>query len=185
MRIITGSQKGRKLISGKNSNVRPTQDRIKEAVYNMLGQFVIGCRGLDLFAGFGGLGLEALSRGAEFFTFIEKNYKNSKIIKKNVQMCGFEEQVKVITIDVFKFLSSFQNNFELIFMDPPYDLECTEKVLSLIVKNNIIHPRGIIVSEHHQNEVVIPPDKLNTLRQKNYGDTVIEIYELKEAKNEN
>src|SRR6056297_2372545 len=104
MRIIAGEAGGRRLKSIKTNQVRPTLDRVKEAIFNIIINNIYGSRGLDLFAGFGGLGLEAMSRGAEFIEFVEKKYKHIEIIKKNIEICGFTEKTRIHKRDVFDFL---------------------------------------------------------------------------------
>lgn len=185
MRIITGTAKGQKLFSGKKTDTRPTQDRVKEAIFNMLGSFVIECRGLDLFAGFGGLGLEALSRGAKHFTFVEHNKANCKIIKKNINLCGFKDRSKVIKDDVNNFLEKNNEKWDLIFMDPPYEKENILSILNSILKNEIIAEKGIIVVEHSKRQQISCPDRLNVIKERTYGDSGIHILGLKEEKNEN
>ena len=182
MRIIAGIAKGRNLYSIKNTQVRPTQDRVKEAVFNMLAFKVPGCNVLDLFSGFGGLGLEALSRGADRVTFVEKNYKNAEVIKKNIKTCGFEDSGTVVIDNVYNYLKIADEEYDLIFMDPPYNKGFVERTLQMIVKNNLLAREGYIISESHRDETVSELTQLNIIKNKKYGDTSINILCSKEAK---
>lgn len=176
MRIIAGIAKGRKLKSIENSEVRPTLDRVKEAIFNILGPLVQDCNILDLFAGFGNLGLEALSRGANKVTFVEKNYKNSSIIKSNLELCNFQDRGKVITEDVFTYLKRETVKFDMIFMDPPYQKNLIENTLKKIVNINLIYNDSIIIGEMYHKITLKIPESLHIIKQKKYGDTRIDFY---------
>ncbi len=177
MRIIAGQAGGIRLHSLKGSSTRPTLDRVKEDVFNILGGVIAGCRGLDLFAGFGGLGLEALSRGAESMVFVEKNYRNTAIIRKNIKLCRFAEQAEVVCADVVMFLEKAENSFDLIFLDPPYQQGYLERVFTLIARKKLLTAQGIIVCEHHFKEEAKYTENLNLIREKKYGETIIDIYQ--------
>ena len=185
MRIIAGQAKGRKLKSVNTAQVRPTTDRVKEAVFNILGAAVNGTIVLDLYSGFGGLGLEALSRQAARAVFIEKHYKNAAIIKENIALCGFEEQARVMITDVFNYLQEPQHKFDIIFMDPPYGRKLVNKTIRAIISAQLLTTTGLIIIESEQNTEINKYQELKIIKDKNYGDTKISIYQLKDDNNGN
>ncbi|ACL69769.1 16S rRNA (guanine(966)-N(2))-methyltransferase RsmD [Halothermothrix orenii] len=175
MRIISGIARGRRLKSIRGSGTRPTTDRVKEALFNILGQSVIETDVLDLFAGFGSLGLEALSRGANSAVFVEKNYRNVNVINDNIKLCGFEELADVVKKDVFTYLRETGSDFDVIFMDPPYHKKLANKAVGLIVAGRIIREQGLIVIEHHPGEEIITPEELDLITNREYGKSGITI----------
>lgn len=181
MRVIAGKAKGRRLKSLNNTSTRPTQDRIKESIFNMIAPYLHMKKGLDLFAGFGGLGLEALSRGTDFVTFLEKDYRNYKVIKENIAICGFEEQSQVKKEDVFSYLEKTNSQFDLIFMDPPYKKGMVHRAIDLIEKMNLLNKQGLVIIEH-EKEISIKPEKLQVIKTRYYGDTGVTILESRGGK---
>ncbi len=179
MRVIAGEAKGRILKSINNKITRPTLDRVKEAIFNILGSAVINGRGLDLFAGFGSLGLEAISRGAEEFIFVENNYRNVKIIKDNIKMCGFEERAQVIKEDVFRFLAGVEARYDLILMDPPYEKGFAQQALETIAEKKLLRDNGLVVVEHNSRNNLKIPSYLELIKKKEYGDTGVTFLKTK------
>lgn len=177
MRIIAGEAKGRKLKSIKGTATRPTLDRVKEAIFNIIGFYLPAASGLDLFAGFGNLGLEALSRGAERFIFVEKDYRNVKIIKENIELCGFGERALVKKEDVFHFLNHTGKDFNLILMDPPYGRDLANRAVELILKRGLLSRDGLIVVEHRDTDKMREFPELEVIKTRNYGDTSVTIYQ--------
>ena len=175
MRIISGKAGGIRLKSLKNSNARPTLDRVKEALFSILAPYLREAKVLDLFAGFGGLGLEAVSRGAKEVTLVERNRKNADIIRKNIDLCNFNNEVELIQGDVFKFLDKSNSNFDIIIMDPPYNKKYGEKLLKIISNNNLIKDKGLVVIEHGKNETINDVNDLIKFKEKKYGDTFLTI----------
>ena len=180
MRIISGKFKGKKLHSKKNSKVRPTTDRVKEAIFNIIQGTISNTVVIDLFAGFGSLGLEALSRGANKVYFVEKMKSNSQIIKKNIKSCNMENHSEVFTTDVFDFLTHTKIKADIIFMDPPYDRGYLNKSITSIIKNQIIKKPGLIIVEHSLKEKAPDYTKLEIVRERKYGNTQVTIYYNKE-----
>ena len=181
MRVIAGKAKGRKLISPKGDAIRPTSDRLKESLFNILGPFLPEARVLDLFAGTGSLGIEALSRGANFVVFSEKNRKAVEIIMQNIQLTGFQDQSKIVPGDAFRFLKTSQDEFDLIIADPPYIDKIGQRVLVAIAQLPWLNQNTIIVIEHHKEEIM-PKEHgpLENHRQIKQGIKSISFYRLKE-----
>ncbi|NLX77858.1 MAG: 16S rRNA (guanine(966)-N(2))-methyltransferase RsmD [Clostridiaceae bacterium] len=164
-----------KLKTPKGLNTRPTVDSVKESVFNILNPYIQGSKVLDLFAGTGALAIEALSRGAEYACFVEENRNCCGIIRENLAHTKFIEKGTVYCRKVSAFLRENCKNgvrFDIVFMDPPYSNNFIQETLQLLMENDIINDKGIVVVEHHKNEDV--PDSLGNLKKvrvKNYGDT--------------
>ncbi|SMB93558.1 16S rRNA (guanine(966)-N(2))-methyltransferase RsmD [Desulfonispora thiosulfatigenes DSM 11270] len=182
MRIIAGLCKGKNLKSLKGMNTRPTSDRVKEAVFSVLTNKIVDQKVLDLFGGTGNIGLEALSRGCSSVVFVEKNIKAMQIIKENVADCGFAEKVSYFNLDAFKAVSVLKENkqsFNLIYLDPPYNLEILDSLLETLVKSNILEPLAIIVVESSKNtQIAEKIENLEKVKENIYGDTKITYYQL-------
>ncbi|ACB84931.1 16S rRNA (guanine(966)-N(2))-methyltransferase RsmD [Natranaerobius thermophilus] len=179
MRIIAGSKKGLKLHSLKSNKIRPTSDKVKESIFNML-QDITDTHVLDMFCGSGNLGLESLSRGARDVTFIDNNISAIKLVRNNVKLCEFSSQVEIIKDDIFKWLSkgvqAKNTAFDLVFADPPYRQGYTDKLLSSEELAAIISHGGLLILEHEQGKLIETELKLwKQVKEKNYGDTTITI----------
>lgn len=151
MRIIAGSARGRSFEAPAGRNTRPTLARVKEAMFGMIQFDIEGRYALDLFAGSGNLGLEALSRGADSVVFCDSERGTAKLIEKNIKHLGFENSARVFCCDCFallKQLSFEERRFSLIFLDPPYDAGLTEKVLAALSEYDLIENGCIILAEH-------------------------------------
>ncbi|MFQ5601818.1 MAG: 16S rRNA (guanine(966)-N(2))-methyltransferase RsmD [bacterium] len=151
MRIISGSKKGLKLASVKNSPIRPTTDRFREVIFNVIDNRFRNKPVLDIFAGSGSLGIEALSRGAARAIFIENNSRALSIIKKNLTLSNFEERaeiVKVSAIRALKKLTSSNEKFYLIFADPPYAETILQQTIHIVDKNELLAEEGWLIVEH-------------------------------------
>jgi len=177
MRIITGSAKGFKLKVPKGLDVRPTSDRVKESVFNILSDQVYDAVVLDLFAGTGNLGLEALSRGAKQAVFVDSSYTSMSFIKENAARTKLSESAQFIKSDVLAAIEKFASGgrvFDIIFCDPPYNHGFVEKVLRSIDKSQLLAPGGMIVIEHSKHELV-PTDLVHlvTRRTERYGETLV------------
>ena len=182
MRIISGNWKGHRLKTVKGSKTRPTSDKVKGAIFNILGDKVLEARVLDLFAGTGNLSWEALSRGAAGAVLIEKNTDAWNTAVENKTMLGAESMANVLKMDVFSFLSkNDQERFDLIFLDPPYRQGLVDKALSTVKDLSLLKLNGVIIAETASTEKI--EDNLIPLRlmlTKKYGDT--KIWFLQEAK---
>jgi 16S rRNA (guanine966-N2)-methyltransferase len=177
MRIITGTSKGRRLATPKTQAIRPTSDRVKESIFNILGKEVEGKVVLDLFAGTGNLGIEALSRGAKKALFVEKGRQALKLIQKNLSQCGMKERSEILSKDVNRsigILNQRGESFDLILMDPPYEKGLIQKTLIKLHSTRIYHEDSILVIEHDRREPIPKMGEGWTLiRQQGIGDTVI------------
>ena len=147
MRVITGSARGRKLKALPGRDTRPTTDKVKESIFNIVQFDVEGRRVLDLFAGTGQLGIEALSRGAERCTFVELNRAAAALVRENVDHCGFALRAEVVQSDAAAYLTGCGEKFGLVLLDTPYASPLLERSLELISKIDIVAGNGIIVCE--------------------------------------
>ena len=170
MRVTTGSRKGGVLLSNKLSHVRPTTDKVKQALFTKLQFFVEGKRVLDLFCGTGALGIEALSRGAKEVVFVDKNFKSATLTRQNLQKLKLSAEV--VRMDALKYLEKFAKPFDLVLIDPPYDSGLYEPSLKLIFDKNLLTDEGIIVCEHEKG-VSIDPCGFQVLDEKRYGSIVL------------
>ena len=172
MRVIAGKAKGLKLNSPPGLDTRPTTDRIKETLFNLLGQDMHGCRFLDLFSGSGGIGIEALSRGAVLSIFVENNPSALKVIKGNLSHSRLGEGAKIISRDVFVALDMLKGEapFDYIFMDPPYEIGLEEKVLEALSKSPMVNQDTIIIVEAASSTdfAFIKDLNLKLVREKDY-----------------
>ena len=177
MRVISGKYKGKKLIGFNIDGTRPTMDRVKESLFAIIQNKIKNSVVLDLFAGSGSLGIEALSNGAIEAYFIDNNIELINIIKKNIT--DIKEKTFVMKSDYKNALELFKNSnikFDVIFLDPPYKLNLINDCLNKIIKYNLLSDKGIVVCEY-ENELV-ENDKLNLIKDKKYGDKKIRIYEF-------
>ena len=147
MRVIAGTARSLPLKTVRGSNTRPTTDRIKETLFNMISAEVPGCRFLDLFAGSGAIGIEALSRGAQCAAFVEQDRNALQVIRQNLNFTHLTENARVIAGDVIRTVTSMdgEKSFGVIFMDPPYDNELEKRVLEVLRHNSIADPDTLII----------------------------------------
>ena len=147
MRVITGSARGRKLNELKGRDTRPTTDRVKEGMFNIIQFDIEGRRVLDLFAGTGQLGIECLSRGALRATFVDARLDAVRLIRENLALTGLADRAEVLTADYASVLSAAGEKYDLIFLDPPYETKLLERSLELISQFDILREHGILVCE--------------------------------------
>ena len=177
MRIITGEYRGRKLEAPIGNSVRPTSDKVKESIFNLLMNDVYGAVCVDLFAGTGGLGLEALSRGAEKCYFCDSSRESLGLIKTNIAKCGAQDKSVVMAGDFTKTLSSLKEQADVFLLDPPYSDGLYEKCLNMIDSLDLLTDDGIIIAEHGKRDYV--PEEAGSLvkvREKRYGTVMLSIY---------
>jgi 16S rRNA (guanine966-N2)-methyltransferase len=177
MRIITGIAKGRIIKAPEGLNTRPTSDRVKESVFNIISKKIYGARVLDLFSGTGNLGLEAISRGAEVCTFVESNNLTYKTLSLNIETLGFvsnSELYKGDAFDVLGKLGKDNKKYDIIFLDPPYSLGLVESSIKKISTLMLLDKNGIIISECDEKDII--SDNINDIkmyRTEKYGRTKI------------
>jgi 16S rRNA (guanine966-N2)-methyltransferase len=180
MRIIAGFYKSRLLKSPKG--IRPTEDRVRKALFDIL-RDVSGLTFLELFAGSGSVGLEALSQGAQEVVFVENLRQSCLSLEENIKSLGCSDRVKVICQDALRAIENFCQNgrkFDLIFADPPYYQGMAEKILQTLGECDILHKSGYIIIQHFKKDLV--PEKAGNLalwRQEQYGDSLISFYSRK------
>ncbi len=171
MRIISGKYKGKKLNGFTIEGTRPTMDRVKESLFAMIQTNLNEAIVLDLFAGSGALGLEAISNGAKKCYLIDNNEEAIKTIKAN--STNIKEDLNIIHTDYKKFLKQIDQKFDIIFLDPPYQSNQLNKALKIIEERDLLKEKGIIVCEY---EKIPPITNLKLLKEKNYGPKTIKIY---------
>ncbi len=189
MRIIGGEFKSRLISMPKGVDIRPTQDKVREAILNILGDMA-GRRVLELFAGSGAFGIEAISRGARHVTFVDNNSRCVGAITANLESLEIDNSrydvIRADAIKIFPKLLRQDEKFDIIFMDPPYYRELAKKCLINADSYDILSPIGLIVVEHFKKDIL--PTGLKTLlfdQERRYGDTVITIFRRAYVKNQN
>lgn len=181
MKIISGILKGRSVKGFQIDGTRPTMDRVKESLFAMIQNSVQGSIVLDLFAGSGNLGIEAISNGAKLCYFNDINKECIKVINNNIKTFDITNQSVVLNKswnDALKYLHSLSLKFDLIFLDPPYKLDCLNEVIDTILEYNLINENGLIICEVSSNYLK-EQDNLVEIKNKKYGDKLIIIYKNK------
>lgn len=180
MRVITGSARGRKLVSPDGYEVRPTLDKVKEGLFSAIQFEIEGRSCLDLFAGSGQLGIEALSRGAADCVFVDNSKKSLQAINANIAACGFAQQSKVVSGDALSYMRSCMQTFGIVFLDPPYGQKMIDRVLPYVADH--MTDGGIIVCECDLDEVL--PQTVGAFeidRERRYSHTRVTIYRRKQV----
>ena len=147
MRVISGSARGRRLKELQGMDTRPTTDKVKESLFNIIQFEIEGRRVLDLFGGTGQLGIEALSRGADHCTFVDMRKEAAALIRENLRLTGLSERSRVVQGDALSFLSSCGEKFDVILLDPPYHTELLEKSVKRVTEFDILREHGIMICE--------------------------------------
>jgi len=193
MRIIAGTARGRRLFTvPKTMNVKPISGRIRQSVFDILRPYVTGSHFLDLFAGTGAVGLEALSRGARLACFVDRDPRCIKAVERNLDHLGFKDQGRVFRGSVLGPLSwvlhrAAVEDFDIVFMGPPYrdernnPLAYTHRTLQEIVAGKLLAKGGRVVAQHHKFEELESVPGLRRCRQEKYGDSLVTFYTLKEG----
>lgn len=159
---------------------RPTTDKVKEALFSMIGPYFEGGSALDLFAGTGGLGIEALSRGMDKAVFVDLEYKSIEIVRANLRTAGLEDKAEVYKNDAeraLKALAKREAKFDLVFLDPPYRLKHGDKLMSMMEQLGLLHPGATIVLEYESSYAY--PERVGAFaetRKAQYGETAVSIY---------
>lgn len=173
MRVIAGMAKGRRLATPKSDKIRPVLDQVKEAVFNILFD-VNNLSVLDLFAGTGAMGIEALSRGARYCCFVDNSKEAIRLIGKNIDLCQMAERSYALQMTIGKalaLLETQQKRFDLVFVDPPYEKHLVNKTLRRLVLSPALTAEAIVMVEHHPKEPIDETLGLSLTSQRKYGQT--------------
>ncbi|MEP7337537.1 MAG: 16S rRNA (guanine(966)-N(2))-methyltransferase RsmD, partial [Acidobacteriota bacterium] len=185
MRVIAGIYKGRRLKALDGSSVRPTSDRMRETLFNILAPRIEDAQFLDLCAGSGAIGIEALSRGAANVTFVESSRKVATVISENLRHCGIREDYKFLPRDALtalKYLFREEQKFDIIYFDPPYDSELYSPVLWQIARNNVLTEDGIVIVEHRRQMLLAPNyDDLRPYRELPQSESCLTFYRIERS----
>lgn len=185
MRVIGGSRRGMRLQTLPGRGTRPTSDRVKEALFNIIAPHVPGARVLDLFAGSGSLGIEALSRGAAAAAFVEKSPKAAAKLSANLERTGFKEDAALIVGDVFRTLPKLARQavpFDIVLLDPPYAQSLGPRCLTALAAAGVVAADGIVVVEHEvQEEMPEHVENFVQIRNARYGGTALTFYRRAQA----
>ncbi|UCG77724.1 MAG: 16S rRNA (guanine(966)-N(2))-methyltransferase RsmD [Nitrospirota bacterium] len=175
MRIISGRSKGRKIRHDGSDDLRPTSSKVRESIFNILSDKIENSRFLDLFAGTGAVGIEALSRGASECTFVESNSRRVKKLKNDLEALGLSGRSKVVHEDSMEFIVRAKKTlYDIIFADPPYDYKELEGILDNLANMDIIDSNGIVVIEHSsKRKMQNTYGNIKTVKTYKYGDTSI------------
>ncbi len=183
MRVITGTAKGRRLITMEGLEVRPTSDRVKESIFSILQFDIPGAKVLDLFAGSGQLGIEALSRGATLCVFVDTNRRAQEIVKENLKTTKLFSSSRVIASDYAAYLTAARELFDIALLDPPYHQEILPKALTLLTPK--MSERGIIICEHASDDPVPAEcDGFILTKQHRFGKVLVSVYRRPAADDE-
>ena len=180
MRIIGGKFKSKRYKAPKSITARPTTDFAKEALFNILNNnyHIDDLVVLDLFAGIGSISLEFASRGAEDITVVEKDRIHVRFINKMVEDLELGDYIHTIQLDVFKYLKTCTRKFNMIFADPPYNMETGFEIPNLIFEKELLLPGGMLIYEHHKH--IVPVDNEYFVETRNYGNLSFSFYEMPE-----
>lgn len=182
MRIIAGKFKSRKLVTLAGPNTRPMTDRMKESVFNIIGPYFNNEEVLDLFGGSGALSLESISRGAKSSVIVEKSIEAARVIKTNVENLNLEDSVMLMQMDYQVALNKIKNlkkEFEIVFLDPPYQLHVIDEILNFLITNKLVKKDGYIICHYYQNNhLPVEYDNLRIIRHNNHGSSEFCIYQI-------
>ncbi len=182
MRVIAGSKRGAKLKAPEGMDTRPTLDRVKQSLFSMIQYEIKGARVLDLYAGSGGLGIEALSRGASYCDFVDRDRTACKIVQDNLIKTGFDSVATVHNVEAMSFLQRLTDKCDLVFLDPPYRKNLIIEPINLLISNDKLADNALLVIEHPFDEVVDLTNKSEVLelyKEKKYGGICVSIYRRK------
>ena len=168
-----GEARGRRLKAPKN--IRPTQGMVKQAIFNMVGPQIEGAVVLDLFAGSGALGIEALSRGASSVTFVDDQARGLAILRQNLDALGFKERARLVKSDVVRWLEATPHairSADFVFLDPPYEDVVLDRALKVLDRDLA---RGTVLAEHSRRQQLPALERMRVDRERRYGDTIVSV----------
>jgi len=179
MRIIGGRLGGRRLTSFKADHIRPTSDRVKESLFNIIGQSLDGLRVLDLFSGTGNLAIEAYSRGADYVEAVEKHPKSLAILRRNLSELGIEKSIKIIKSDVYTFLKKYRGTpFDIVLVDPPFTDQLADSVMEEISRSGVWQKGTLVVIESSAQEKIGDAyQELLCIDRRSFGDKMLSIFQ--------
>ncbi|HAX74177.1 MAG TPA: 16S rRNA (guanine(966)-N(2))-methyltransferase RsmD [Firmicutes bacterium] len=181
MRVVAGTFKGRSIKPVKGMNTRPTTDKVKESIFNIIGPYFDGGVGLDLFGGSGNLGIESLSRGIEKMVFVDKDFTAFQTIKENLRELKLDKQAEVYKNDAFKALNALAKRkvqFDLILLDPPYKGQKINEIIEFINEHEMLAEDGIIMAEYLKEDTLHNDvGDIHQVKRVEYGITAISIFE--------
>jgi len=181
MRVIGGKYRGKKLIPPKNDDIRPTTDKARESLFNMLQYYIYGSSFLDLFSGSGAVSIEAISRGASLVTLVEKSRESIKTINANLNLIADEKsKAELINSDVINYLQISKGKFDIIFADPPYAYEKTNQIIELISTRKLLEDDGVVIIETDKKENLVIPNDMYIDKEKIYSISKFSIIKNKE-----
>lgn len=181
MRIIAGSLRGRRLRAPDGLATRPTSDRVREALFNIIAARVPGARFLDVCAGTGAVGLEAISRGAEEAVFVEQSRRALEQLESNIEQLGVGGSTRIVgkeAVAALRSLASREEQFDIVYVDPPYDAELYRPILRLLGVSALVAPDGLVVVERHtRHDLPLEVGDLRHYRDERYGESSLAFYE--------
>jgi 16S rRNA (guanine(966)-N(2))-methyltransferase RsmD len=180
MRVITGTARGKRLETRNGKAVRPTPERVKEALFSIIQFEIEGRRVLDLFAGSGQLGIEALSRGAKQTVFVDSSRESADVVRRNVELCGFQDSAEIVNMDFAAYLTRNTEKFDIAFLDPPYRTGILERALPLAAEH--MNKGGTIVCENPSDEAMMDSaGDFRCVRSYRYGKIILTLYRRKDV----
>jgi 16S rRNA (guanine966-N2)-methyltransferase len=180
MRVVSGSKKGHPLQAVPGKGTRPTVDKVKESVFNMIGPYFNGGSALDLYAGTGGLGIEALSRGMDRCIFVDANRRAVTVVRDNLSSTGLKEQAEVFCNDANRALKALikrELSFDVVFLDPPYAEQEIESQIAIMDVHSLLHEGSLVVAEHSSADIL--PENIGSvvkIKETEYGQTTITVF---------
>ncbi len=180
MRVISGEKRGLNLLTLEGLNTRPTLDRVKETMFNVINFDLVSKNCLDVFSGSGGLSIEALSRGSELSYLIEHNNDAYDIINKNIIKANYEDKTKLFKLDYKQALEKISNEnikFSIVFLDPPYNSDFYENTLELLIKFDLLNDDAIVICEH-KKDVKINTEDFYVWKEKSFSKNCLTFFQI-------
>jgi 16S rRNA (guanine966-N2)-methyltransferase len=185
VRVIGGRLRGRKLQTFKGSEVRPTADRVREALFNILGRELAGAYVLDLFSGTGALGIEALSRGAQKAVFVDNSARSLAVLRKNLEHCALQHCSRLIQWDIARNLAclkAYPDTFDMVFLDPPYNRGLVSMALQHLEASGCLAPEALLIAEHEAGmDLQISSTQFACIDHRRYGRTGLTFFAYQSA----